>query len=57
MSGRPDDVFAVIRADHEDLRGLRFYLAGPEAPILRLSELIRSTDVADERIACEITAS
>lgn len=57
MSGRPDDVFAVIRADHEDLRGLRFYLAGPEAPILRLSELIRSTGVADERIACEITAS
>lgn len=57
MSGRPDDVFAVIRADHEDLRGLRFYLAGPEAPVRHLCELIRSSGVADERIAYEITES
>ncbi|UHD15960.1 2Fe-2S iron-sulfur cluster-binding protein [Thiocapsa bogorovii] len=55
MSGRAEDVFAVIRADHPDLRGLRFYLAGPEAPIGRLADLLRSEGVADDRIACEIT--
>jgi CDP-4-dehydro-6-deoxyglucose reductase len=57
MSGKPEDVFAVIRADHPDLRGLRFYLAGPEAPIGRLAELIRGAGVPDDRLACEITES
>ena len=57
MSGRAEDVFAVIRADHPDLHGLRFYLAGPEAPIQRLTDLLRSEGVADDRIACEITES
>lgn len=55
MSGRAEDVFAVIRADHPDLRGLRFYLAGPQAPIERLAELLRDEAIADDRIACEIT--
>jgi CDP-4-dehydro-6-deoxyglucose reductase len=57
MSGRAEDVFAVIRADHGDLRELRFYLAGPDAPIRKLAELIHATGVPDERLAYEITES
>ncbi|MFB1487086.1 MULTISPECIES: 2Fe-2S iron-sulfur cluster-binding protein [unclassified Thiocapsa] len=55
MSGRADDVFAVVRADHPDLRGLRFYLAGPKAAIGRLAEILRDEGITDDRIACEIT--
>jgi CDP-4-dehydro-6-deoxyglucose reductase, E3 len=57
MSGRAEDVFAVIRADHGDLRELRFYLAGPDSPIRKLAELIRASGVPDERVAYEITES
>jgi CDP-4-dehydro-6-deoxyglucose reductase len=57
MSGRAEDVFAVIRADHGDLGGLRFYLAGPETPIRKLADLIRASGVAEARIAYEITES
>ena len=53
MSGRAEDVFAVIRADRPDLRGLRFYLAGPETEIVKLATLIRGAGVSDDRIACE----
>jgi CDP-4-dehydro-6-deoxyglucose reductase, E3 len=57
MSGRAEDVFAVIRADHGELGELRFYLAGPETPIRKLVELIRASGVAEARIAYEITES
>jgi CDP-4-dehydro-6-deoxyglucose reductase, E3 len=57
MSGRPEDVFAVVRADHSDLRGLRFYLAGPEGPIGTLAGMIRGEGVSEDRISCETTES
>jgi CDP-4-dehydro-6-deoxyglucose reductase len=57
MSGRAEDVFAVIRADRPDLRGLRFYLAGPETETVKLATLIRGAGVSDDRIACEAIES
>ncbi len=55
MSGRPEDVFAVIRSDYPSLAGMRFYLAGPEAPIGRLAGLLRGLAVLGDRIASETT--
>ncbi len=57
MSGRPEDVFAVLRADHPDLQGRRFYLAGPQSPVTTLAGLIGGNGVDAARIACEITDS
>ncbi len=57
VSGQPADILAVIRADHPDLTGRRFYLAGPASPITRLGELIQDAGVAVERIRTESTES
>lgn len=57
LSGSAEDVFAVIRSDHPTLDGLRFYLAGPEPLVSRLSEQLLAAGVDPDRIARETTAS
>jgi len=57
LSGRPEDLLAVIRADHPDLGQMRFYLAGPGAAVRPLAASLRREGVADGRMAVETTES
>lgn len=57
LSGRPEDVFAVIRADHPSLGAARLYLAGPAAAVGPLAEALRRAGVEEGRMTIETTAS
>lgn len=55
VSGRAEDVIAVVRADHPNLSELRYYLAGPTEVVGRTGSLLRDQGVPDSRIKCERT--
>jgi CDP-4-dehydro-6-deoxyglucose reductase len=55
MSGCPEDVIAVIRADHPDPGGMRYYLAGPADSVQHMRSLLRDRGVSDERLRHERT--
>ncbi|MBK1717592.1 2Fe-2S iron-sulfur cluster-binding protein [Thiocystis violacea] len=57
VSGRTEDLMAVIRADHEALEGLRFYIAGPAIPVQRTLASLCDLGVAPDRISTEETES
>ncbi|MCU0833604.1 MAG: 2Fe-2S iron-sulfur cluster-binding protein [Chromatiaceae bacterium] len=48
-----DDLMTVLRADHPEPEGLRWYLAGPQTPVEALAEGLKGIGVDGERIAVE----
>ncbi len=55
VSADPDDLIAVVRSDLAELRGLRYYLAGPAPAIDTLCSALWELGVAKDRIALEHT--
>lgn len=57
MSGRADDVVALVRADHSTLSALSFYLAGPAHLVDATRDGLIAAGADPARIACEHTDS
>ncbi|AFL72804.1 2Fe-2S iron-sulfur cluster-binding protein [Thiocystis violascens] len=55
MSGRPEDVIAVVRADHSGPDRPRYYLAGPAELVQRAAVLLRDQGIEKARIKLEHT--
>ncbi len=56
-SGQPSDVLAVVCADHPNLAGLRFYLAGPPSPLRGAVTILREHGVDEDLMTIEETAT
>jgi CDP-4-dehydro-6-deoxyglucose reductase len=56
IDASPEDVVAVLAADHPQLQARRFYLAGPAARVNAIADGLRRRGVAEARVAVEALA-